>query len=104
MPKWGEVGRIRAGIIVPGDWMRTAAWSEVDAAAAQLPIAKARRIRPCPPADLAQCRRRPGPLFKGRLGEWLDSRLIFAMRRHRRKFARKCRRARAMHRVDFESR
>src|SRR5258707_5000663 len=88
--------------------MREGALLEIDAAAAQLPIAKARRLRPIAPADLAHNGWTVGPitvtdlarsgLGRGQprsllssFGVWqrLDSKRIFGLRHHGRKFARK---------------
>jgi hypothetical protein len=88
--------------------MREWALLEIDAAAAQLPIAKARRLRPVAPADLAHNGWTVGPITVADLarsglgrgqprsllssfgvGQRLDSKRIFGLRHHGRKFARK---------------
>jgi hypothetical protein len=88
--------------------MRESALLEIDAAAAQLPIAKARRLRPVAPADLAHNGWTVGPITVADLarsglgrglprsllssfgvGQRLDSKRIFGLRHHGRKFARK---------------
>src|SRR6266403_3106374 len=94
MSRWGEVGRARAGIIAPSDqWMRGRAWLKVDAAAAQLPVAEACRLRAVAPTDLARFgfgrRRRHGLIRDGRFSRSILLGLIFGTRHHRRKFARK---------------
>jgi hypothetical protein len=63
------------------------AWSKIDTAATQFPIAKARRLRALSAADLAWRGDRLLSLH-GR-GGWLDSDLIFRIQDHKRKFARK---------------
>jgi hypothetical protein len=66
------------------------AWSKIDTAATQFPIAKARRLRALSAADLAwrgigRGRRCSGVGWLG----WFDSDLIFRIQHHKRKFARK---------------
>jgi hypothetical protein len=88
--------------------MREWALLEIDAAAAQLPIAKARRLRPVAPADLAHNGWTVGPIIVADLarsglgrarprsllssfgvGQRLDLKRTFGLRHHGRKFARK---------------
>ena len=74
-------------------WMRGRAWLKIDAAATQLPIAKARRLRAFAPTDLARlgfggCRYR-GLIRDSRFSGSSLLGLIFGIRHHRRKFARK---------------
>ena len=73
--------------------MKESAWLEIDAAATQIPIPEARRLRPLAPADLARCGRRSGRRGQvfAQMGRSLrlDSDLNFGIRHQGRKFARK---------------